>query len=156
MLWAHTSTLSEMIQSCRYLPHMSEMPSLTHTQTIRVIIILIIIHSIVNRHDTEVVICIILVILMRAGGFKHCLNIRQYTRLLQRYNSDAIVNFEPKSNLHKLKYTKDKCSSNYIFLKRFEVPLVLIAMIQILFQMCVFIEIVKLFHYKHLKIISHY
>jgi hypothetical protein len=55
-----------------------------------------------------------------------------------------------------LKYTQNKCASNYIFLKRFGVPLVLMAMIYILFQICVLIEVVKLFHYKHLKLISPY
>jgi hypothetical protein len=66
------------------------------------------------------------------------------------------ANLEKKKGIRNLKYTKKKCASNYMSLKRFEVPLVLMAMIYILFHICVFIEIVKLFHCKHLKIISHY
>jgi hypothetical protein len=56
------------------------------------------------------------------------------------------ANLEKKKGIRNLKYTKKKCASNYMSLKRFEVPLVLMAMIYILFHICVFIEIVKLFH----------
>jgi hypothetical protein len=36
---------------------------------------------------------------------------------------------EKKRSKKSQKYTKNKCASNYIFLKRFEVPLALMAMI---------------------------
>ena len=83
ILWAETSPLSEMVWSCKYFPHASKMPTLTHNNRLNSFIIknAIILNTIYtcdifNLHDTEVVIYIILVLLKRANGFNHHINIR--------------------------------------------------------------------------------
>ena len=83
----------------------SKMPTLAHnwanSVTIKNVTTLNIIQYIVNlcdTQDTQVVICIILVLLKRYSDLNHHLNIRLYTMALQRQNRDTIVNVEPKPN----------------------------------------------------------
>ena len=57
-VWAQTSPLSEMIQSCTCFSHASKMPTFRHNRTnsfiIKNAIILNILHNIYNLRDTEV------------------------------------------------------------------------------------------------------
>jgi len=82
VLSAKTSRFVDMMQSRGSCPHVS-MPTLTYNRASRVIkenaTILNIIHNIFNLRDTEVVICMLLVLYKRGDGINH-LNIRYYTR----------------------------------------------------------------------------
>ena len=67
VVWAQASVGSEMMRSCKCFPHVSEMLTLTYNRANSVIInnaiILNSIHNIFNLRDTEVAICIILVLI---------------------------------------------------------------------------------------------
>jgi hypothetical protein len=81
------------------------MPTITYTNSVIIknTIILNIIHNIFNLRDTEVVICILLVLLKRADGLNHHLlldSIQGYR--MTTYNSETMVNFEPKYNCREL------------------------------------------------------
>ena len=83
VLWAQTSHLTAMMRSCKCFPHVSIMPTLTYNWANSAIVqkdlILNIMHSTFNLSETEAVIWILSVILKRADGNNHYLNIRQYT-----------------------------------------------------------------------------
>jgi len=80
VLCAQTFPLSEMMRSCKCFSHVSKIPTLAYnwanTVIIKNAIILIPIHNIFNLCDTEGVICIILILLKKADGLNHYLNIR--------------------------------------------------------------------------------
>ena len=79
MLCLQTSLLSEMMLSCTCFPHV--IYNQANNFIIKNATILNIIHNnIFNLCDTEVVICILLVLLKRVGGLNHYLNIRYYIR----------------------------------------------------------------------------
>ena len=66
---------------------------------IKYAVILNIIHNIFNLCDTNIVICIILVVFMRADGLDHFMNSRQYERKdIVIHESETTVNFEPQYN----------------------------------------------------------
>jgi hypothetical protein len=78
VLWTQIYPLSEAMRSCKCIPHVVKCQPL-HTHSFVVIknaLILKILHNIFNLRDTEVVICIILVLLRSTDGLNHHLNIR--------------------------------------------------------------------------------
>jgi hypothetical protein len=84
VLLAQTFPLNEMTQSNNSFLLVSKIETLTENIVIiKNAIILNIIHDIFNLRDTEVLICIILVLLKRSDGLNNHLNIR--------YNTKAIV-----------------------------------------------------------------
>jgi hypothetical protein len=79
VLCLQTSLLSEMMLSCTCFPHV--IYNQANNFIIKNATILNIIHNhIFNLCDTEVAICILLVLLKRVGGLNHYLNIRYYIR----------------------------------------------------------------------------
>ena len=72
VLWAQTFPVSEMIRSCTCFPRVSKMSTLRYNWANSVIVknamTMSIIHNIFNFRDTEVVICIILVLLFIVDG----------------------------------------------------------------------------------------
>ena len=86
VLWAQTSSLIDMRRSCKCCPHVNKILTHTYNRANSVLfkntITLKMMHDIFNLHDTEVIICIILVLERMASTI---LNIRQTT-------------FNPKSN----------------------------------------------------------
>ena len=51
-----------------------------------------------NLRVVEIVACMIIYLLQRVDSINHHLSIRQYTMAIVRYNSETMVNLEPKSN----------------------------------------------------------
>ena len=78
VLLAQASLLSEMVWSYKCFPHVNKMSTLTYNRanslTLKSVIILNIIHNIFNLRDTEVVLCILLVLLKRASDHHQFLN----------------------------------------------------------------------------------
>ena len=81
VLLGKTCPLCEMVRSCKCFTHVGKMLTLTCNRTYSVIIknvikILNIMHTMSNLQHTNIAICTILVLLKRANGFNHYLNIR--------------------------------------------------------------------------------
>ena len=75
VLLAQISSLREMMRPCKFSPNVIKMPALTYNQANSTItknaIILNIIHNIFNLRDTEVVVCILLILLKQADNFNN-------------------------------------------------------------------------------------
>ena len=86
ILWAQTSSLNEIRRLLKCFPHVNKILTLTYNRANSILlkntITLKMMHDIFNLHDTEVIICIILILERMASTI---LNIRQTT-------------FNPKSN----------------------------------------------------------
>ena len=104
VLWNKSSTLGEMMRSCKSFQHLRKIPTLRYnranTVSINNVIILNIIHNKFNFCYTEVVICIILVLLKKKGSMAPTIiwivdNIQGHYKT---HNCEKIVKFEQKSN----------------------------------------------------------
>ena len=113
VLWAQTSSLIDMRRSCKCFPHVNKILTHTYNRANSVLfkntITLKMMHDIFNLHDTEVIICIILVLERMASTI---LNIRQTT-------------FNPKSN-SQYHMSSSVCNWQHTFhkvLKSFDIEL---------------------------------